>query len=117
MDRRARRATPHRRDPTSRPEAAELHEAYQRYLDEWDAQRRQAGEDVYQRVLSEEHQRELSASMPAGYAFVGGRDWLGPGAQARGFANTKAEEASVTWARKHPRMDLERFEKKWRKRR
>ena len=67
--------------------AAELHEAYQRYLDEWDQQRRQAGEDIYQRVLLEEYNRQLAAPMPADFAFVGGRERLGPGAQAKAFAS------------------------------
>src|SRR5215213_9803417 len=72
-------------------EAAELHEAYQRYLDEWDQKRRNAGEEAYQRALLSEHQRERSASMPAGYAFVGGMEWLGPNPQTRAFANSQAE--------------------------
>ena len=96
-------------------EAAELHEAYQRYLDEWDQQRRQAGEDVYQRVLLEEYNRQLAARMPADFAFVGGRERLGPGPQARAFANSEAQAARVAWERKHPQQTFDQFERKWRK--
>ena len=53
--------------------------------------------------------------MPAGYAFVGGMERLGPNPQTRAFANSEAEEAPVAWERKNQRMDFARFEKKWKK--
>ena len=96
-------------------EAAELHAAYDAYLEDWAQQRREAGEEAFQRALLSQHGRERSASMPAGYAFVGGMERLGPNPQTRAFANSEAEEARVAWERKHPRMDFARFEKKWRK--
>lgn len=95
-------------------EAAELHEAFQRYLDQWDEQRRQAGEDAYQRALIEQYQRQVSTT-PQGFAFYGGSDWLGPGPQARGFANAKAAEARVAWERKNLKLDFDQFEQQWRK--
>jgi hypothetical protein len=96
-------------------EAAELHAAYESYVEDWERQRRQAGEEAFQRGLLSAYQRERSASMPKGYAFVGGSEMLGPSPQTRAFAGSEAEEARVAWARKHPRMDFEQFEKKWKR--
>lgn len=97
-------------------EAAELHEAFQRYLDRWDEEWREAGEEAYRGALTEQYQHQVN-TMPKGFAFYGGGDRLGPGPQARAFANAKAAEARVVWERKNPRMDFNQFEKKWRRRR
>jgi hypothetical protein len=96
--------------------AAELHEAFQRYLDRWDEEWREAGEDAYRRALTEQYQHQVN-TMPKGFAFYGGGDRLGPGPQARAFANAKAAEARVAWERKNPRKDFDSFEKQWRKKR
>jgi hypothetical protein len=95
-------------------EAAELQSAFQLYIESWEEQRRQAGENAYQRGLVEQYQRQVNTT-PKGFAFYGGGDWLGPGPQARGFANAKAAEARVEFERKNPRRDFDSFERSWKK--
>jgi hypothetical protein len=65
VDHRAGWPADHRRGPAVGREAAELHQAYEAYLEDWGQQKRQAGEDAYQRTFSEEYQRQLAAPLPA----------------------------------------------------
>ena len=95
-------------------EAAELHQAYEAYLEDWDRQQLEVGEEVFQRVLVNEHQRQ-AVSTPDSYAFVGNAELLAPGPRVHEFANREAAAAREAWARKHPRMDFGRFERKWKR--
>ena len=56
----------------ARRENAELHEAYQRYLDDWEHQRHDAGEEAFTKAIREALEAQHAKTLPAGYAYYGG---------------------------------------------
>ena len=105
----------------ARLESAELHEGYARYQQEWERQRRDAGEEAFTASLRKamERQHAMAASPPSGYAFYGGLDAtaLPVGGHVYTEANGAAAEARAEFQRKHPLELFDEFQRHWRKKR
>ena len=96
-------------------ESAELHAAYEAYLQDWERRQRAAGEEAFQDFLEKalKHQRERA--LPSGYAFYGGVENLYQAAGAGVYveANQRAAAAREEFAKRNPRInDIYVYEKK-----
>ena len=108
----------------ARLESAELHEAHERYLNEWRTQQHAAGEKAFEEYLVDATKQQRASANPdtlasRGYAFYGGLDSLalpvGPGPYTQ--ANNAAAAARAEFEKKNPPQSFEQFEKQWKKRR
>ena len=100
-------------------ESAELHRDFERYETDWRRRKHEAGEQAFQRFVSEALQQQRAKTPGEGYAFYGGWDQIAVpvGGDTYTTANNVAEEARQEFARREPRLSFEQFEKRWRRRR
>jgi hypothetical protein len=99
-------------------EAAELHEAHARHLEDWGRRQRAAGEAAFSDYIQKALEQQRDKALPDGYAFYGGFDYLhqAVGAGVYSAANQAAAAAREAFADKNPRyQDLYEFEQRWRK--
>lgn len=97
-------------------EAAELHTAYEAYLEDWTRQQTEAVRNAYSEAVRETRERQHAEGVPDGYAFLGGLDTM-PVPFSSAVVYEIVTNARAEFERKHPKLTLEQFEKKWRKRR
>lgn len=103
-------------------ESAELHEAHERYLKEWQAQQHAVGEKAFEEYLVDAVQKQRAAADPdklanRGYAFYGGLDSLPLplGGTAYAQANNAAAAARDEFKKKNPPQSFDDFARGWKK--
>ena len=97
--------------------AAELHQDYRRYLDDWQRQQHEAGERAFQDHLKAALEHQTSKSLPSGYAYFGGLSSLAQplGANVYESANGSAQAAREQFEKKNPRQTFDELERRWKK--
>ncbi len=99
---------------TAGREAAELHQAYELYSQDWQRRQHEAGESAFQDFLGAALDQQRTSVLETGYAYMGGVDRI---AQPLGGAvytqgNQAAAEAREAFAQHERKLSFDEFKRK-----